>query len=83
MKRITIALSDELAELVEREARRQSASVSEVIRRLLSQALVGTEEGPRKIPWAGIVNNPSLVHGKDIDEKLDRDWGDDIVRDRR
>ena len=74
MKRITITLSDELAELVQCEARCQRASVSEVIRRLLSQALIGREEGPRQIPWAGIVNDPSLVHGKDIDQELDREW---------
>ena len=83
MKRTTITLSDELAELVEREARRQRASVSEIIRRLLSQAIIGTEERPRQIPWAGIVNDPSLVHGKDIDGELDREWSDDIDRDRR
>ncbi len=67
MKFITITLSEELAEFVEREAHRQRASVSEVIRRLLSRAFIGTEERPRQIPWAGIVNDPSLVHGKDID----------------
>ncbi len=82
MKRTTITLSDELAELVEREAQRQRASVSEVIRQLLSQAFVGSEEQPRQIPWAGIVNDPSFVHGKDIDEELEREWSDDIDRDR-
>ena len=82
MKRTTITLSDELAELVEREAHRQHASVSEVIRRLLSQAFMGTEERPRQIPWAGIVNDPSLVHGENIDEELEREWGDDLDRDR-
>jgi len=74
MKRttITLSLSDELAELVKREAQRQRSSVSEVIRRLLSQAFMGTEERPRQIPWAGIVNDPTLVHGERIDEELER-----------
>ena len=82
MKRTTITLSDELAELVAREAQRQRASVSQVIRQLLSQAFMGTEERPRQIPWAGIVNDPNLVHGKSIDEELGREWSDDIDRDR-
>jgi hypothetical protein len=75
MKRttFTLSLSDELAELVKREAQRQRSSVSEVIRRLLSQAFMGTEERPRQIPWAGIVNDPTLVHGERIDEELERE----------
>ena len=82
MKRTTITLSDELAELVEREAHRQRASVSQVIRQRLSQTFMGSQEQPRRIPWAGIVNDPKLVHGENIDEELERDWGDDIDRDR-
>lgn len=83
MKRTTISLSDELAERLLREAQRQQTSVSEVARRLLSQAFLGTRERPRRIPWAGIVNDPSLTHGKNLDEELARKWVDDIDRDRR
>lgn len=83
MKRTTITLTDDLAELIEREAQRQRTSVSQVIRQRLALAFLGSQEQPRRIPWAGIVNDPNLVHGENIDTELERDWVDDIDRDRR
>ncbi len=82
MKRTTIVLSDDLADLVEHEARRQGLSVSEVIRRSVQQTLVGSSSRPRKIPWAGIIDDPAMVHGDDVEEELTRSWADELDRDR-
>ncbi|MGH9335147.1 MAG: CopG family transcriptional regulator, partial [Vicinamibacteria bacterium] len=82
VKRTTIVLPDDLADLVGHEARRQGLSVSELIRRFVRQSLMGTSARPRKIPWAGIIDDPDMVHGEDVDEELTRSWADELDRDR-
>ena len=80
MKRTSIALSDELAELVEHEAKRRGVSVSEVVRRAIRLTLLGNTMTPRAIPWAGIFDDPDMVPGRQADEELDESWADDIDR---
>lgn len=82
MKRTTIVLPDDLADLVDHEASRLGISVSELIRRFVRQAFMGTPAKPRKIPWAGILNDPSMVHGENVEEELRRSWADELDRDR-
>jgi hypothetical protein len=82
MKRTTITLTDELAELVAREAERRRMNVSEFMRTLIKESLVGTSEKPREIPWAGLINDPALVRAEDLDEALSKNWAHDIDRDR-
>jgi hypothetical protein len=80
MKRTTITLTEDLAELVEQEAARLHISVSELIRRIMRQAFVGTADKPREIPWAGLFDDPEMVAGRDIDDELKKKWIDDIDR---
>jgi hypothetical protein len=82
MKRATISLPDDLAELVDSEARRRQTSFSEVVRLFLVQGLVGSSEKPRKIPWAGMVDDPAMVPAERMDELLIENWANDIDRDR-
>ncbi len=82
MKRTTIALTDDLAELVRREARRRDASASEVIRDAIRQALAETSKRRRRIPWAGLFDDPGMVRAERQDEQLEQDWAEDIDRDR-
>jgi metal-responsive CopG/Arc/MetJ family transcriptional regulator len=82
MRRTTIALPDDLAHLVDHEAKRQGVSVSELIRRFVRQSLMGTPARPRKIPWAGIINDPEMVHGDDVEEELTKSWADELDRHR-
>lgn len=82
MTRTTISLPDDLAELLLREARRRRVSVSQVVRSLVAEALVGTPEKPRQIPWAGLFSDPRMVAGEDVERALEGDWADDIHRDR-
>ena len=82
MKRTTITLPDEMAELVAREAQRRRTSVSEVIRTLLAEGLGGSDEKPREIPWAGLFSDPEMPAAVRVDEALADRWADDIDRDR-
>ena len=83
MKRTTITLPDELAELIAREAQRRRTSVSGVIRTLLAESLGGSDEKPREIPWAGLFSDPGMPAAERVDEALADGWADDIDRDRR
>ena len=76
MKRTTITLPDDLAALVDHEARRRGSSVSDVIRQTISAALV---EKIRKIPFAAICDDQDLVTGEEMEQALEG-WGDDIDR---
>jgi hypothetical protein len=82
MKRTTINLPDEVAELVNLEAQRRHTSVSEVVRQLVLKGLSGSPEKPRRIPWAGLYSDPDTLSAERLDEALSERWADDIDRDR-
>jgi Ribbon-helix-helix protein, copG family len=80
MKRTTISLPDPIATLLEREARRQALSVSEVARRALMTyfGLGGSE--PRKLPFANLGESGEHHTARNAEEILAREWDRD--RDR-
>ncbi len=80
--RTTISLPDDLAMLVNLEAKRRQTTFSGAIRALIGEVLGGTAEKPREIPWAGLFDDPEMVPGKQIDAVLAEKWADDIDRDR-
>jgi hypothetical protein len=82
MKRTTITLPDELAEILAREARRRDTSVSSVVRAFIEEGLDLSRGSPRSIPWEGLFDDPEMVPARRVDEELDRHWADDIGRDR-
>ena len=82
MKRATITLPDDLADLVDREARRRQTSFSEVVRLFIVQGLSGSKEKPREIPWAGLFHDPDMIPAERLDEELAAHWADDLDRDR-
>lgn len=82
MKRATITLPDDLANLVDREARRRQTSFSEVVRLFIVQGLSGSKEKPREIPWAGLFHDPDMIPAERLDEELAARWANDIDRDR-
>lgn len=81
MKRTTITLPDDLARVVEDEARRRGISVSEVVRRSIFDSLLGSE--PRQLPFAGLFDDPGMPPASRMERELDRSWADDLDRDRR
>ncbi len=78
MKRTTIVLPDDMAALVDREAKRLGIPVSEVVRRAIRQTLLGSSSSPREIPWAGIIDDPEMIPGNRVDEELAKDWARDL-----
>lgn len=83
MKRTTITLPEDIAEMVDSEARRRQTSVSEVIRQCIVLGLTESDKKPREIPWAGLFHDPDMTPAARMDEVLDREWADDLDRDRR
>ena len=79
MRRTTISLPDDLAQLIEEEARRRRASVSEVIRESVTTVLIKSR---RKLPFAAICDDQDMVHGAAMEEALEG-WADDIARSSR
>jgi Ribbon-helix-helix protein, copG family len=74
MKRITIAMPDDLARAAAREAKRRDTSTSEVIRvALVAHLGLG---GARKVPaFVGIgASGTGEAVGARIDELMDEEW---------
>jgi len=82
VKSVTIILPDDLADLVEGEARRRQTSFSEVVRLFILQGLSGSKEKAREIPWAGLFHDPDMIPAERLEEELAAHWVDDIDRDR-
>ena len=81
MKRTTISLPDDLARVVEDEARRRGTSVSEVFRSSVRDALLGS--APRALPFEGLFDDPGMPSAAEIETEIDRTWSDDLDRRRR
>lgn len=77
MRRTTISLPDDLAAAVEREARREGTSVSQVAREAL-EARLGRRE--RRLPFAALGRSGHRNTARDFEEILDAEWG--VDRDR-
>ena len=76
MKRTTISLPDELALLLERAARQRGTSISEVARQAVQAYLGQTDEGPRRLPIAGLGSSGHRTTARDIEEILGNEWDD-------
>lgn len=57
--------------------------MSEVVRKIIAQSLLGSESKPREIPFAGIIDDPEMVQSDQIEDFLEETWSDAIDRDRR
>jgi predicted transcriptional regulator len=74
MRRTTISLPDELAEALEREARRRSRPASAIARDALSEYLgIGRPGERRELPFAAIGRSGQNTTGRDMEELLE-EW---------
>jgi Arc/MetJ-type ribon-helix-helix transcriptional regulator len=72
MKRITISLPDDLAELLADDARRLHQTVSEVVRAAVAEHLgCGPDSARRVIPFAGLGRSGRGDISDNFDEYLD------------
>jgi metal-responsive CopG/Arc/MetJ family transcriptional regulator len=79
MRRTTISLPEDLADAVDRAARRRHVSVSELTRRALAEH-VGFAQGERRpVPFANLGSSGYTTTAEDIEEILAKEW----VHDRR
>lgn len=71
----TISLPDELAEALDREARRRAVPVSAVARDALANHLgFGTAEDHRELPFAAVVRSGELTTARDMEKLSGREW---------
>jgi metal-responsive CopG/Arc/MetJ family transcriptional regulator len=76
MKRATISLPDDLADRLQREARRRSTSVSEVARDVLSAHFgLGSEE-PHRLPFESLGRSGYHHTAREFEEILAEEWRD-------
>jgi len=74
MKRTTVSLPDDLAQAVDREARRRRTSVSAVTRDALVEHLgLGTDR-PRELPFPALGHSGHRTTGRDMERLLESEW---------
>jgi len=76
MKRTTISLPDELAQALEREARRSHTSASEVTRSALSKHLGLVPGETRALPFAELGRSGHRTTARDMEQLLEQEWDD-------
>jgi Arc/MetJ-type ribon-helix-helix transcriptional regulator len=79
MKRTTISLPDDLAGILERDARRRRTSVSDVVRCALTEHY--KLDQPRELPFADLGSSGYTNTATDMEEILAAEWADAIERD--
>ena len=80
MKRTTVTLPDELVDAVERAARREHTSVSEVIRGMLAAQLGMMAGAERRLPFANLGRSGRRDVARNMETLLAEGWSAD--RDR-
>lgn len=76
MKRTTVSLPDDLARALDREARRQHSSASEVTRTALAQHLGLVQSGLRELAFADLGRSGHRTTARDMEELLEQEWND-------
>jgi len=73
MKRTSVSLPSELADALEREARRRRMPVSGLVREGL-EAYLGRPTGRRKIPFAAVGRSGRRDTARNVDAILEAEW---------
>jgi hypothetical protein len=83
MKRITISVPDDLAAALEREARRERASVSEIARKAIEERLGRPPIANKHLPFIGIGRSKGEGNiARDMEEIMAREWTVENLIDR-
>jgi predicted transcriptional regulator len=78
MRRTTVSLPDELADALEREARRRSSSASAIARDALSVYLgFGPAGERRELPFAALGRSGHSTTARDMEDLLESEWAPD------
>lgn len=77
MKRTTISLPEDLADALEREARRRSVPASAIARDALADYLgVGDASDRRQLPFAAVGRSGHRTTARDMEELLAVEWNE-------
>lgn len=74
MRRTTVSLPDDLAQALDREARRRHASASEVTRAALAQHLGLVPSEPRELAFADLGRSGHRSTARDMERLLEQEW---------
>lgn len=78
MRRTTISLPDELADALEREARRRSLAASAITRDALTRYLgLGGLGDRRELPFAALGRSGHSNTASEMEELLEHEWDTD------
>jgi metal-responsive CopG/Arc/MetJ family transcriptional regulator len=81
MRRTTISLPDELADALDREARRRSLPASAIARDALSHYLgFGGAGEQRELLFAALGHSGHTTTARDMEDLLEREWSPDARR---
>jgi Arc/MetJ-type ribon-helix-helix transcriptional regulator len=76
MRRTTVSLPDDLAQALDREARRRHASASEVTRAALAEHLGLVQSEPRELAFADLGRSGRRSTARDMERLLEQEWDD-------
>lgn len=74
MRRTTISLPEDLAEALEREARRRRVPVSRLAREAIEERLGRGAGVVRPLPFIGLGRSGHKSTARDVDEILESEW---------
>jgi predicted transcriptional regulator len=75
MRRTTISLPDELADALEREARRRAMPASAIARDALSAYLgIGGPDDQRELPFAALGRSGHSDTAREMEELFEQEW---------
>jgi predicted transcriptional regulator len=78
MRRTTVSLSDELADALDREARRRSVPASAIARDALAKYLgLGTADDRRALPFAAVGSSGQQTTARDMEALIEQEWTTD------
>ncbi len=75
MKRTTVVIPDDLANLRDLERRRSNGSIAEIIREALVSYLGGEGMQPRRLPFAALGRSGHHDTAREAEAILEREWG--------
>ena len=74
MKRITVTLPEEVVDAIERAARREQTSVSDVVEKMLAAQLGMIAGEERVLPFADLGRSGKRRVGRDMEALLEKEW---------
>ncbi|MDO8673950.1 MAG: CopG family transcriptional regulator [Dehalococcoidia bacterium] len=77
MKRTTVVIPDNLANLLDLEHRRSNRSVAMIIREALVSYLEGEGAQTRRLPFAALGRSGHHDTAREAEAILEREWGHD------